>query len=155
MPVALMIRVLIAIAVVVGLASMVRAQTQPSDENGRFILRKAEDGWFRVDQRTGQASLCRQGSVGFTCELVPDDRNALLDEITRLSEANAMLRAQIAKGGDVPDMPGEPDPANPDDAFKLPSEEEVDQMMSIFRTMVDRFMAMVKDLQQEFGSQQQ
>ena len=156
MPAGMVIRVVAAIGLTAGLLVMARAEMAPSDEGGRFLLRKAEDGWFRVDQHTGQASLCREGNVGFTCELIPDDRDALLDEITRLSEENAMLRAQIARGGEPPAMPGEPD--NPqddpgkDDGLNLPSEEDIDRMMDTFRTMFERFMAMVKDLQQEFSA---
>ena len=146
------IRLLVAIALSAVVAVSAQAETAPSDENGRFLLRKAEDGWFRVDQRTGQASLCREGGVGFTCELVPDDRDALLDEITRLAEENAMLRAQVAKGG-KPELPGEPDAKTRDDGIKLPSKEDLDKVMDTFRAMMERFMAMVKDLEKQYSGE--
>ena len=153
MPSGVIIRVLVAIGICAAVAVAARAQTAPSDENGRYLLRQAEDGWFRVDQQTGQASLCRKGSVGFTCELVPDDRDALLDEITRLAEENAMLRVQVARGG-KPDMPGKPDTpdAKKDDGIKLPSKEDLDKVMETFRSMMERFMAMVKDLEEQYSS---
>ena len=154
MPVGVIFRVLIAIGICAAVAVAVRAETAPSDENGRYLLRKAEDGWFRVDQKTGQASLCREGNVGFTCELVPDDRDALLDEITRLAEENAMLRAQVAKGG-KPQLPGKADTpdAKKDDGIKLPSREDLDKVMETFRAMAERFMAMVKDLEKQFSEE--
>lgn len=159
MPVAVLLRVVFAIAVTVFIAVAARAETPPPDDNGRYLLRKAQDGWFRVDQNTGQASLCREGNVGFTCELVPDDRDALLDEITRLAEENAMLRAQAARGGKPAELPGKPDTPDAgekkDDGLNLPSEEELDKVMKTFRSMADRFMAMVQDLRDEFARQTQ
>lgn len=137
-------------------APLALAQSQPSDEDGRFLLRKTENGWFRVDQNTGQASLCQRGGSGFTCELVPDDRNALLDEITRLAEENAMLRGRLARA-DVADEPAPDATPQPreNDGLNLPSEEEVDELMSRFRIMLDRFLAMVQDLHQEFSQDEQ
>lgn len=106
----IVIRVAVAVGLIAGLAFVARAETPPPpDEGGRYLLRKAQDGWFRIDQKTGQASVCALGPAGYVCELVPDDRDALLDEITRLAEENAMLRAQLARA-DLPprDLPGEP-----------------------------------------------
>ena len=127
-----------------------RATEGPSSEDGRYIVRKAEDGWFRIDQNTGQASLCKAGEVGFVCELVPDDRDALLDEITRLAEENAMLRARIdraeTEGG--AEQSGEP-------GLDLPSEEDVDRMMSQFRVLVDRFLQTIQELHEEYTQPEQ
>jgi len=156
MAIGVIVRVAIAIGICAAVAFAVRAETAPSSEGGRYLLRKSEDGWFRVDQNTGQASLCRQGDVGFTCELVPDDRDALLDEITRLAEENAMLRAQVARGGKPSQLPGEPDvDGKKDDDLNLPAKEDIDRMMEVFRSMVDRFVAMVDDLRQDFEKKAQ
>ncbi|MFN0262445.1 hypothetical protein ACKTEK_01065 [Tepidamorphus sp. 3E244] len=147
-------------ASLIALALVAGAQAQsstPPDGDGRYLLRKTENGWFRVDQRTGQASLCRDGGGGFTCQLVPDDRDALLEEITRLSEENAMLRAQ-AKRADLPPVEDEPadSEAKPDeeDELKLPTEEDIDRMMDTFRHMFERFIGMVQEMQRDFSNRE-
>ncbi len=121
-----------------------RATEGPPDEDGRYIVRQAQDGWFRIDQNTGQASLCREAQVGFLCELVPDDRDALLSEITRLAEENAMLRARIARA----ETQGEGDAQQ--NGLDLPSEEDVDRMMGQFRILIDRFLQSMQELHEEY-----
>ena len=43
---------------------------------------------LRLDTRTGQVSLCAKQSAGWACNAVPDERNALENEITRLQREN-------------------------------------------------------------------
>ncbi|MEM8877373.1 MAG: hypothetical protein AAGD23_05825 [Pseudomonadota bacterium] len=134
----------------------------PSSENGRYILQKTEDGWFRVDTQTGQASLCAERSNGFSCELVPDDRNAMLDEIERLNDRLVILERQIELAGEIPSgsgddvaqaPSGEGETAEPNSDLPsfMPSEEQMDEIMRGFEGMVRRFLAMVQSLREEYG----
>lgn len=144
------------------LALPAAAEMAPSSENGRYALQKTEGGWFRVDTRTGQASLCADGSNGFSCELVPDDRDAMLDEIERLNDRLAILERQIGlagetpagSGGDVAQAPGgegESQEPQSDVPSLMPSEEQMDEIMRGFEGMVRRFLAMVQSLREEYG----
>ena len=141
----------------------VLAEMAPSAENGRSIVQKTERGWVRVDTRTGQASLCTEGAGGFSCEMVPDDRDAMLDEIERLNDRVAVLERQIEMAGQTPAgsgddvaeapsgeaAPGESPPG--DRPSFLPSDEEMDEIMRSFEGMVKRFLAMVQSLREEYG----
>lgn len=67
-----------------------------------------------------------------------------------------MLRAQVARGGKPSQLPGEPDvDGKKDDDLNLPTKEDIDRMMEVFRSMVDRFVAMVDDLRQDFEKKAQ
>jgi hypothetical protein len=149
------------------------AEMAPSSENGRYILQKTENGWFRVDTRSGQASLCSEGAAGFACTMVPDDRDAMLDEIERLNDRLVILERQIelageapaGSGTDVAQAPsGDAAPSAGSDADApdgneqstdlpsfMPSEEQMDEIMQGFESMVRRFLAMVQSLREEYG----
>jgi hypothetical protein len=143
------------------------AEMAPSSENGRYILQKTENGWFRVDTRTGQASLCAEGAGGFACTMVPDDRDAMLDEIERLNDRLVILERQIELAGEAPSGSGTDvaeapsgmpdadahggDEKNTDLPSFMPSEEQMDEIMQSFESMVRRFLAMVQSLREEYG----
>ncbi|MEO1200437.1 MAG: hypothetical protein AAFX39_14600 [Pseudomonadota bacterium] len=125
------------------------------DEDGRYLLQRTDDGFFRVDRETGEASVCRERSVGWTCQLVPDDREALEDEISRLAEENQDLRRLLARledegastGGDSEIAPEADAPPSSDNG--IPTDEELDQVMDTFEQIMRRFFDMARDLQQD------
>ena len=123
---------------------------QPDNPDDRYILQRAGDGVFRVDRETGEASLCEPRNVGWVCELIPDDREALEDEIARLARQNADLKSRLVElegrlTGDVPE-----EEANEESTLDLPTEEEIDEMMAMFEDMMRRFFDMAQDLQRDF-----
>ena len=79
--------VLIAVAFI-GCAVPAFAQT-PDLEDKRFTFHKVDDGFLRLDGRTGAVSLCRRPESGWVCGAVPDERAALENEIARLANENA------------------------------------------------------------------
>lgn len=77
-----------------------RAQTAPADENGRYTLSTTDNGYLRLDTRTGAVSICtRKG--GWVCRVVPDERMALDQEIGHLQEQIDTLKAQLAARDDT------------------------------------------------------
>lgn len=141
-------------------ASLAAAQSampdQPDNPDDRFILQRAGEGFFRVDRETGEASLCEPGNVGWVCELIPDDRAALQDEISRLARQNAELKSRLAElegrlTGESPETT-EPDG---DSTFDLPTEEEMDELMTMFEGMMRRFFDMAEDLRRDFSDREQ
>lgn len=138
-------------------ASLAAAQSalpdQPDNADDRYILQRAGDGFFRVDRETGEASLCEPQNVGWVCELIPDDRRALEDEISRLARQNAELKSRLVElegrlGGET----AEPDP---DSTLDLPTEEEMDELMTMFEGMMRRFFDMAEELQRDFSDREQ
>src|SRR6266705_2644235 len=124
-----MIRTGLWAVLVVALATVAlgaRAQTSPSEnEDSRFTFHRADDGYLRLDGRSGQVSICTRRPVGWLCQAVPDERAALEVEIARLQTDNAALKKELLAhnlalpGGIQPEPPakiGEPRMQLPSDA---------------------------------------
>ena len=86
---------------VVAFAPAASAQTAPDTENGRYVFNQVADGMLRLDTRTGQVSLCAKKDTGWACGAVPDERQALESEITRLQRENGALKKDIDLTGGV------------------------------------------------------
>ena len=95
------------------------AGAQPSSPEGgdtRFTFHRADDGYLRLDGRSGQVSMCQRRTTGWQCQLVPDERTALEAEISRLQSDNAALKKELLSrnlplpDGMRPDQPGVPNP---------------------------------------------
>ena len=87
------------------LAAPARAQTAPDTEQGRFSFHKVDEGFLRLDTRTGQVSLCNHKNLGWACETIPDERVALENEIARLQTGNAALKKEmLARGLSLPEQ---------------------------------------------------
>ncbi len=132
------------------LAPAAQGQT-PETEDNRYQFNRVEDGYLRLDLKSGQVSLCSRLPVGWACQAVPDDRAAYDGEIARLQGENAALKkAMLDRGlalpsGVAPDVPAarrEPD-------LKLPSHADVDRMVTavekVWRRLVEMLMSMQKD----------
>jgi len=79
--------------------NVARAQNPPADENGRYTLSATDNGYLRLDTRTGAVSICTR--KGWTCRVVPDERAALDQEIGHLQEQVDALKAQLARRDDT------------------------------------------------------
>ena len=77
----------------------------PGPAAPRFTFTPVEGGTLKLDTHTGRASFCAKGPAGFSCEAVPDSREAYEAEIARLQQEIAALKA--GKPGAAP-LPGDP-----------------------------------------------
>src|SRR5205807_8211041 len=81
----------------VAFAPSAQAQTTPESENGRYSFSPVPDGTLRLDTRTGAVSLCAKKDAGWACNTVPDERQALENEIARLQrETGALKKDRLA-----------------------------------------------------------
>jgi len=132
------------------LAVSAQAQTAPDSENGRFTFSQVPDGTLRLDTRTGAVSLCAKQAAGWSCAAVPDERAALESEIARLQRENGALKKEmIARGLALPNtvtgLPAAPgDPRELQLKVPLPSDAEIDRVMSAFERMWRRLVDMVQ-----------
>ena len=168
----------IAAVLVVGLAGIAPAlaQTPPEgSDNGRYTFKDVPEGLLRLDSRTGRVSLCGRIASAWACRALPDDREALESEIGRLLDENSSLKKELqARAAPSPGAPSEsiaPQPAQPgtpapqpvpsppqtgpkqsERQFSVPSDEDVDRMMSFLEKMWRRLLDMAERTQKEFDS---
>jgi len=148
------------------------AQSAAEGDNGRFAFKEVPDGLLRLDSRTGQVSLCSRVSE-WACRTLADDRAALESEIGRLLDENAALRKELAARANpppsavpapaAPTPPNVAAPVNPqvtpnpqaapkhsDRDFNLPSDRDVDRMMTFLEKMWRRLLDMAQRAQRDF-----
>jgi hypothetical protein len=141
------------------------AQSVPDIENGRYSLAPVADGVIRLDTRTGAVSTCNNSGAGWACYAVPDERAALDAEIGRLQSDNEKLKAQLAAR--EPTVTGKIDePLPKTDSLKpappkadterkieipLPSDRDMDRMMSFLEQAWRRLIEMAQRVQKDFS----
>ena len=164
-----------ATAVIFGLAGCLGgigaavAQSMPDAENGRYSMSPVADGILRLDRKTGTVSTCSNAGAGWACYAVPDERAALDAEIGRLQADNARLKTELAARepavtGKIDDalpqqtMPKtdslkKPDPKVAEGERKieipLPSDRDMDRMMSFLERAWKRLIEMANRLQKD------
>lgn len=157
----------LAAAVMVCVASAGAAMAQPVSEieNGRYALAPVSDGVIRLDTRTGTVSTCNNSGAGWACYAVPDERAALDAEIGRLQSDNEKLKAQLAAR--EPAVPGKIDePLPKTDSLKpptpkadaerkieipLPSDRDMDRVMSFLEQAWRRLVEIANRMQKDFS----
>ncbi|MDH3195642.1 MAG: hypothetical protein OEL78_04935, partial [Hyphomicrobiales bacterium] len=78
-----MIRIILVPVLMLALAGPAAAQTVVRE--GRYAIVPVEDGFLRLDTRTGAVSRCT-GKIGrLACRILPDERLAYEAEIGRLA----------------------------------------------------------------------
>jgi hypothetical protein len=128
------------------------AQTSPDSENGRFSFHRMDEGYLRLDTRTGLVSVCARKAVGWACHPVPDERSALENEIARLQAENGVLKKDML-ARNIP-LPGgirkdAPVAKLPDIELKLPSDSDLDRVFTfmdkVWRRLADKMTAIQRD----------
>lgn len=147
-----------------GLGSgLVAAQSAPDGENGRYTMTPIPEGVLRLDTRTGTVSTCTKNGAGWACYAVPDERTALDAEIGRLQAEVEKLKAELAAGPTVsgkidealpksdPLKKAEPKVAEGDRRLEipLPSDEDVDRVMSFLERAWRRLIEMAGRVQKD------
>lgn len=139
--------IVLAIAVA-ALTPAAQAQPAPDGENGRYTSSQVPDGMLRLDTRTGAVSICARKDTGWTCNTVPDERAALDNEIARLQRENGALKKDmLARGLPLPGgIASAPSTTQRELNLKvpLPSDAEIDRVMSAFEKMWRRLQEMVQ-----------
>jgi hypothetical protein len=123
---------------------------QPDNEDTRFSFFRTDDGYLRLDGRTGQVSLCTRRPVGWLCQALPEERAALEAEIARLQGDNAALKKEVLAhdlplpGGVSSDPPATAAPRSP-----APADREVNQIVSVLENAWRRLVAMIVSVQRD------
>ena len=148
----MMSRIMAFIVVVVCMAQVVllRAQEPSLDlADKRFTYHRIDDGYLRLDLRSGEVATCRQREAGWTCTMAPEERAALENEIARLQRENgtlkkAMLAHNLPLPGGVASAPSAEQQRELNLKVPLPSDAEIDRVMSAFEKMWRRLVDIVQ-----------
>lgn len=145
---------MVVIGSALGVGSATAQPSSPEGGDARFTFHRADDGYLRLDGRSGQVSMCNRRTSGWQCQLVPDERAALEAEISRLQSDNAVLKKELLSrnlplpNGMRPDEPGSKSQLQ---RPQLPDDAELNRIMGvmekIWRRMVDMIMSVQRDLQ--------
>jgi hypothetical protein len=151
-----MIRTIVAVLAIAPLAgSAAQAQSTPAEigNDNRYTFDKVEDGYLRLDGRTGQLATCTRKAVGWICQAAPDERTALEAEVARLQEENVALKQELLARN--PPLPGTPKPESPiakpeQPSLQVPSDADLNKMMAfiekVWRRLVEMIVTMQKDM---------
>jgi hypothetical protein len=157
----------VTVATAVGIAAVMAfaGETLPETANGRYALSQTPDGLMRLDTRSGQISNCSKNGDGWACLLVPDERAAMDAEIGRLQAENDRLKAQLAARDQS--VTGKTDEALPKSdplqkpgpkvvegdrnkiEIPLPSDQEMDRVMSFLERTWRRLIDMANRVQKD------
>lgn len=160
-----------AIALVVALGISHAHAQAPESEPGRYTMSPADNGFVRLDRRTGEMAFCQRISGAWTCEAMdagaPDgDRGMasnrangadmaepdVADELRALRLENRRLRDEIARlderlglGEPLPPPAVRPD-GGPIAGLNLPSEAEVDRAIGYFGNILKKLKDQIEEL---------
>ena len=115
-------------------AALLLAGSAHAEGEGRYRMEKTEAGLVRLDTVSGEISLCREQDGQLVCRMAADERAAFekeLDLLTKRVEA-------LEKSGTTALTDAKP---------SLPTDEEIDRTMSVMEKMMQRFMGIVKNLE--------
>jgi hypothetical protein len=134
------------------IASPALAQEAPIENaDSRFNLFQVEDGYLRLDGRTGQVSICSRRQAHWLCQTLPEERAALESEIARLQGDNAALAKELlAHQLPLPAGMVRSDPAlvaGPPP--RAPADRELTQVLTAIETVWRRLVAMIASVQRD------
>lgn len=136
------------------------AQRAP-DAAGRFTIAPQDDGFLRLDTRSGAVSHCRKDPAGaWTCvpfneaDGVRSDAIAALEaRIAALSAELDALRAELEEikvgAAPGPDAPKRVRPPPETEKSTLPDEAELERALSFMEIVMRRFLTLVEDMKRQ------
>jgi hypothetical protein len=154
-----MIRLTMFVVAAVGLACpTARAQSAPpGSDDTRYSFSRVNDGYLRLDGRTGQVSICAPRQVGWICQAVADERAALEAEIARLQAESAALKKELMAhnlslpGTVRPEPPSTKSDKPAEPRLELPSDADLNKVMSFVEKVWRRLVEMIVTLQKDMN----
>jgi exonuclease VII small subunit len=116
------------------LSLLLAAGAASAEGEGRYRMEKTEGGFVRLDTATGEISICREKDGQITCRMAADERAAFEKELDLLT-----ARVEALENAAGTPLTG----VKP----RLPTDEEIDRTMSVMERMMQRFMGIVKNLE--------
>ncbi len=105
---------------------------EAATENGRYAMTPVQDGFLRLDTRSGAVSLCKVTGANVACRASAEESRALNEEIDRLSRENATLKAAAPN-------------AQAGSKYGIPSDEEIDKALNVGEKFMKRMLRILRD----------
>ena len=127
------------------------AGAPPAPET-RWSFKRVDDGFVRLDNRTGHIAHCTPRTAGWACQAVPEDRAALEKQIARLQDEVAVLKKEIEALRAAPPPPPPPE-KEPGVSLRMPTQAEIararDYLAETFTETWRRLVQMISHFQQD------
>lgn len=129
---------LVAVAAVPFLA-IAASSGAAAGETTNYSLEKTDTGYIRMNNRTGEMSICQEKSGQLICKLAADERRAYEEDVADLKTRVAKLEDTVASLGKIPPVVRD----------ALPSDEEFEKGMNYMEKFMRRFMGIAKEFQND------
>ena len=103
----------------------------------RYQLQRTDDGYVRLDTKTGSMSICQENSGQLICRMASDERAAYEGDLDALEDRVDALEARLKTL-----EAGRP-------AASMPDEQEFEQTLGYMERFFRRFMGIVRDFEQD------
>lgn len=121
--------------------------SQPAE---RWSFKRVDDGFVRLDAKTGRVAHCTPVSAGWTCQAVPEDRSTLDKEIAHLKGEVAALKKEVARlrAARPPGPPKRADHGG-DSGLKMPTRQDVARAKDYLADTWSRLVQMIEQFQKD------
>jgi len=117
-------------------------------ETDRYRLERTDDGFVRMDTRTGEMSICEERWGELVCRLAADERTAVQDEIERLQTEMKALEQRVGSVKALEDRVAALENSMAARIEQsLPTEEDFNRTMGYMETFFRSFMGIVKEFE--------
>ncbi len=110
-----------------------------AQETTNYSLEKTADGYVRMNNKTGEMSICHEKLGQLACKVAAEERTLYEEDIADLKARLAKLEDTVAGMGKLPPVVRD----------NLPSDEDFEKGMNYMEKFMRRFMGLAKELDNE------
>ncbi|EJN05388.1 hypothetical protein [Phyllobacterium sp. YR531] len=126
-------------SVVVLVAMSFMAGPALAEETTNYSLEKTVDGYVRMNNKTGEMSICHEKLGQLACKVAAEERTLYEEDIADLKARVAKLEDTVAGIGKLPPVVRD----------NLPSDEDFEKGLNYMEKFMRRFMGLAKELDGE------
>lgn len=117
-----------------------------SEAPGRYTMSPTDNGFVRLDTKTGQMALCTRQDKDWACTDMPEDPDESRQRIEALEKENQELKEDVKRLEEA--FVQTPGAAPAPKVFSIPDEKDVDKAFDYLETMIKKFRERAKRLEE-------